>query len=258
MESQGIAVVDSWKAYVSRTTDKSFSNTFVDLTAGAGKSTLLYVMNLCARPRLLIERIRSAIIQDVERMDEAGLATMAYYYFDFRDVKKQDCYGPLTSLVSQLSAESDSCYNILSKLYSHNKNGRREPDIDSLKECIKDMLNLPGQGPIYIIVDALDECPNLLGMPSSREEVLGLIRELVDLELPNLHLCVASRPEADIQVALEPLTTLKISLHDEAGQKEDIVEYIKSVVYSDQNMKKWKEEDKQLVVVTLSVKVDGM
>jgi hypothetical protein len=205
-----------------------------------------------------MEGVRSAIIQDVERMDQAGLATMAYYYFDFRDVKKQDCYGLLTSLVSQLSAESDSCYNILSKLYLDNKNGMREPDIDSLKECMKDMLNLPGQGPIYILVDALDECPNLLGRPSAREEVLELIGELVDLELPNLHLCVASRPETDIRVALEPLTTLKISLHDEAGQKEDIVEYIKSAVYSDRNMKRWKEEDKQLVVVTLSVKVDGM
>jgi NACHT domain-containing protein len=205
-----------------------------------------------------MERFRSAIIQDVERMDEAGLATMAYYYFDFRDVKKQDCYGLLTSLVSQLSAESDSCYNILSKLYSDNKNGMREPNIGSLKECMKHMLNLPGQGPIYIIVDALDECPNSSGTPSAREEVLGLIRELVDLKLPNLHLCVASRPETDIRLALEPLTTLKISLHDEAGQKEDIVEYIKSAVYLDQNMKRWKEEDKQLVAVTLSVKVDGM
>src|SRR5713226_1089256 len=215
-------------------------------------------MSLCARPRLLIERVRSAITQDVERMEKAGLATMAYYYFDFRDVKKQDYYGLLTSLVSQLSAESDSCYNILSELYSDNKNGMREPDIDSLKECMKDMLNLPGQGPIYVIVDALDECPNLLGTPSAREEVVELIGELVDLELPNFHLCVASRPETDIRVVLEPLTTVKISLHDEAGQKEDIVEYIKSVIYSDRNMKKWKEEDKQLVVVTLSGKVDGM
>ena len=74
--------------------------------------------------------VRSAIIQDIERMHAAGLATMAYYYFDFRDVKKQDCYGLLSSLVSQLSAKSDSCYEILSQLYSDNMNGTREPDID--------------------------------------------------------------------------------------------------------------------------------
>jgi hypothetical protein len=210
------------------------------------------------RPRLFIVPVRSAIIQDIERMHAVGLATMAYYYFDFRDVKKQDCRGLLSSLVLQLSADSDSCYNILSQLYSDNMNGTREPDTDSLKECMKDMLNLPGQCPIYIIVDALDECPDLTGTPSAREEVLDLIEELVDLELPNLHLCVASRPEMDIRVVLDPLTTLKISLHDEAGQKDDIVEYIKYVVNSDRKMQRWNEDDKHLVVVTLSDKVDGM
>ena len=183
---------------------------------------------------------------------------MAYYYFDFRDVKKQDCYGLLSSLASQLSAESDSCYNILSQLHSENTDGTRKPNIDSLKECVKDMLDLPGQGPVYIIVDALDECPNFPGTPSAREEVLELIGELVDLELPNLRLCVASRPEMDIRMTLNPLTTLKISLHDETGQEEDIAKYIKFVVYSDRNMRRWKEVDKQLVVITLSDKAEGM
>jgi len=191
-------------------------------------------------------------------MRAAGLATMAYCYIDFRNVKKQGCYGLFSSLISQLSAESDSCYNILSQLYSDNMNGTREPDIDSLKECMRDMLNLPGQGPVYIIVDALDECPNSSGTPSAREEVLELIGELVDLELPNVHLCVASRPEVDIRVILDPLTTFNISLHDETGQKEDIVKYIKSVVYLDRNMQRWNEDDRQLVVFTLSDKADGM
>ena len=202
--------------------------------------------------------IRSAIVQDIERMHAAGLATMAYYYFDFRDAKKQDCYGLLSSLISQLSAESDSFYNILSRLYSDNSRGIRKPDIDTLKECMTDMLRLPGQGPIYIVVDALDECPNFPGRPSARDEVLELIEELVELELPNLHLCVASRPEIDIRTVLEPLTTLKISLHDEIGQKEDIIRYIESVVRSDRSMRRWKEEDKQLVVDTLSARSNGM
>jgi hypothetical protein len=191
-------------------------------------------------------------------MHAAGLATMAYYYFDFRDVKKQDCDGLFCSLILQLSAESDPCYSILSQLYSDNGRGIRKPSISALKKCLKDMLSLPGQGPIYIIVDALDECPSFPGSPSAREKVLDLIEELVDLKLPNVNLCVASRPEMDIRLVLEPLTTLKISLHDETGQKEDIAKYIKSVVYSDRNMKRWKEEDKQLVVVTLSEKADGM
>jgi hypothetical protein len=191
-------------------------------------------------------------------MHAAGLATMAYYYFDFRDVKKQDCYGLLSSLVLQLSAKSDSCFNILSQLYSEHGHGIRKPDIDALKECMTDMLSLPGQAPTYIIVDAVDECPNLSGTPSAREEVLELIEELVDLKLRNVHLCMASRPEMDIRMVLEPLTTLKISLHDESGQKEDIIKYIKFIVRSDRSMRRWKEEDKQLVIDTLSDRADSM
>ena len=207
---------------------------------------------------LFIIPIRSAIIQDIEDTHAIGLATLAYYYFDFRDVKKQDCYGLLSSLVLQLSAESDSCYNILSQLYSNNARGVRKPTISALKKCVTGMLTLPGQGPIYIIIDGLDECPNFPGRPSAREEVLDLIEELVDLKLSNVHLCVASRPEMDIRMVLQPLTSLKISLHEEIGQKEDIIEYIKSVVRTDRSMRRWKEEDQQLVVHTLSDKADGM
>jgi hypothetical protein len=215
-------------------------------------------MTLWVCSRLFIVSLRSAVIQNIEGMHAAGLAMMAYYYFDFRDVKKQDCYGLLSSLVSQLSSESDSCFNIISQLYSDHGHGIRKPDIDVLKKCMTDMLSLPGQAPIYIIVDAVDECPNISGTPSAREEVLGLIEELVDLKLPNVHLCVASRPEIDIRMVLEPLTSLKLSLHDESGQKEDIIKYIKSAVRSDRRMRKWREEDQTLVIDTLSQNADGM
>ena len=117
---------------------------------------------------------------------------------------------------------------------------------------------MPRQGPIYIVVDGVDECPNFPGRPSARDEVLDLIEEVVDLKLPNLHLCVASRPEMDIRTVLGPLTTLKISLHDERGQKEDIIRYIESVVRSDRSVRRWKEEDKRFVIDMLSDKSDGM
>jgi len=183
---------------------------------------------------------------------------MAYYYCDFRDIKKQDRYGLLSSLLSQLSYESDSCYEVLWRLYSDNANGTRKPANRALTECIKEMLGLPGRGPIYIIIDALDECPNISGTPTAREEILELVEELVDLNLPNVHLCVTSRPEVDIRTVLEPLTSLQICLHNESGQKEDIIAYIKSVVHSDRKMRKWREEDKQLVIDVLSEKADGM
>ena len=98
------------------------------------------------------------------------------------------------------------------------------------------------------------------GISSPREMVLQLVKELVDLSLPNLHICVTSRPEFDIRNVLEPLTSRRVSLHDESGQKEDIEDYARSVVYSDsqQIMKRWRTEDKELVIKTLSERANGM
>ena len=185
---------------------------------------------------------------------------MAYYYFDFRDDSKQDNYGLLSSLLSQLSARSDSCYEVLSKLYSVNARGAEKPDSCTLTECVKEMLHLAGQGPIYIIIDALDECPDSPGMPSPREEVLQLLEELVTSrsEHPDVRLCVASRPEIDIRKVLETLHPFEVSLHDEGGHNEDISKFIESVVYSDRKMQSWREEDKRLVIDTLSEKAGGM
>jgi len=125
-------------------------------------------------------------------------------------------------------------------------------------KCLKEMLMLETRKPTYIIMDALDECPITSSIPSPREEVLELVNELVGLHLPNLHICVTSRPEPDIQVVLEPLTERPVSLHDESGQKEDISKYVCSSVHSDRRMGRWREEDKAQVIKTLSEKADGM
>ena len=202
----------------------------------------------------------SAIIEEAEVNSGAGLALMSYYYFDFRDSAKQDIRGLLTSILGQLSAKSDRCSDILSGLYSKHDAGSRQPGVRALKQCLIDMLGLPEAPMTYIIVDALDECPDTSesGVVSRREGVLEVVEELVDLHLPNLRLCFTSRPEADIVDAFEPLASHIVSLHDEKGQKEDIRDYVKSVVYSDRKMRRWRVEDKELVIDMLVRKADGM
>ena len=120
------------------------------------------------------------------------------------------------------------------------------------------MIRSSAQSPIYLILDALDECPNTTGMPSSRDNVLALVEKFINLNLPNLHLCITSRPEIDIRNSLEPLTSNQISLHDQSGQKKDIVDFVNSVVHSDKNMRRWREEDKNVVIEVLSERADGM
>ena len=188
---------------------------------------------------------------------DAGLGLTAYYYFDFRTKAKQDIRGLISSLLVQLCAKSDTCYQVLSRLYSTYDNGSRSPEIKALVKCLKDTLELPGQPPIYLIIDALDECPNT-GVPSQRDRVLGFIKDLVGSHLPNLRICLTSRPEADIREALEPLASHTVSLHHEDGQKKDIVDYVTFVVHSDSKMRKWREEQKKLVIDVISERADGM
>jgi hypothetical protein len=185
---------------------------------------------------------------------------MAYFYFDFRDVDKRSRRNLLPSILVQLSARSEPFCDILSHLYKAHDDGARQPSDDALIRCLRDMLTLPDQGPVYLILDALDECPNTSGVPSFREQVLDLVKKLVDLRLPSLHVCVTSRPEVDIQDTLGNLASHSVSLHDESGQQKDIAEYVESVVHSNsvRAIRRWRDTDKELVIRTLSERVDGM
>jgi len=200
------------------------------------------------------------MIQDVMNLRDSGSASVAYFYFDFRDSNKQRRRYMLPSLLIQLSVRSDTCCDILSRLYSVHDCGVQKPSDRAMTDCLKQMLTLPSQGPTYIILDALDECPDTSGIPSPREEVLEFVNELVDLRLPTLHICVTSRPEIDIQSALQSLIplTVTVSLHEERGQQRDIIDYINHIVRSDKWIRKWREEDKELVIKILSEKADGM
>ena len=103
---------------------------------------------------------------------------MAYFYFDFRDIDKQHWRHLITSILTQLSSNSSPRCDILSCLHSELDDGAQEPG--------------PGDD---TEIDALDECPNTSGIPSHRDRVLWLTKELIDLHLPNLHICITSHPE---------------------------------------------------------------
>jgi hypothetical protein len=182
---------------------------------------------------------------------------VVYYYFDFRDADKQTRQGLLSSLLVQLASESDPCYEILSRLYTTHTRGSRKPADLALTHCLKDMLEQHRQA-TYIVIDAIDECPNTSGFPTPREKVLEFLEGLIDLQLPHLRICIASRPEVDIRNTLEPLTSLRVSLHEESGQKQDILDFVTKVVRTDKQMRKWREEDKLLVIKILPENSDGM
>jgi hypothetical protein len=200
----------------------------------------------------------STVIEEIETMRKSGLASLAVYYYDFREDQKKDLRGLLSSVLVQLCGQSDAYLDILSNFHTTHLNGQQSPSDAELVRCLIDLLELPDQAPVYLIIDALDECPNTSAVPPPREEVLTLVRQLMESRLMNLHTCITSRPETDIKVVLEPLTFRSVSIHDERGQMEDIENYIRSIVGTDPKNGRWKEEDRQLVIDILIERADGM
>jgi hypothetical protein len=227
-------------------------------TAGAGKSVIWYdgLLIVCVHKFMLLSS--SAIVDDIRALQKSGLASLAFFYCDFREGQKKDVHGLLSSLLVQLGDQSDIYSATLSDFYTAHRRGSQRASDDELLDCLKDMLKLPGQATVHIIIDGLDECPTTTGMPSPRENVFGLLEELVGLHIPNLRICVTSRPEADISEVLQPLVFRSISLHEESGQVDDIAGYVKSMIHKDRKMRRWSDGDQQLVVDVLTRKADGM
>ena len=191
-------------------------------------------------------------------MPNAGSVFLAYFHFDFNDERKKDSRALLSSLLDQLSDQSDQFRDVLRRMYSEHRDGSKRPHDDALLLCLKDILTVARSVPVYLVVDALDECPNDSGDLSShspRGKVLSVVEELVNPRLPNIRLCITSRPELDIRTILKPLANQEISLHNESGQNLDINAYITSVVKSET---KWRDDDKKMVIDKLTENADGM
>jgi hypothetical protein len=193
------------------------------------------------------------------RLRGVRMATLTYFYFDFRDEEKQNVRKLIASLLVQLSTYSKPCCDIIYHLYSAHGKGTLPSSTGILISYLKLMLSVAVEHPIFIIMDALDECPDS-GMPTPREAVLNLIKELVHMRLPTLRICVSSRMETDIQTKLKllPVAVNAISLHDETRQTILISNYVRSFVSSDEHMMKWRDKDKKLVIKVLSERADGM
>ena len=227
--------------------------------AGSGKTVLWYVIFPLLSPvAVLMSTTSSAVIQRIMKLRDAGRATLAYHYFDFRDQNKDHLRNFVTSVLVQLSASSNPCRDVLYRLYSAYKNSTQQPSNAVFTGCLNEMVIDATGCPIFIVIDALDECLDTLGSSSPQQAILDVVKELGHMYPPNLRICVTSRPEIDLETKLAPLAVSVVSLHGQSGRTRDIANYVTSVVSSDENLKQWSDEDKKLVVEELSERADGM
>jgi hypothetical protein len=162
----------------------------------------------------------------------------------------------LASLVMQLG---DGCRSARAQLYINCGKDSEMPSEAALTRYLKRMLESERRRPIYIVIDAVDECPNDPRTESARRDLLILAKDLVQSKLPKLHICITSSLERDIKTTLSLLTSTagRMALHDEPGHKEDIKNYVRCFLKKNQETQAWAPEQQELVINTLSERADG-
>ena len=106
---------------------------------------------------------------DLKDLRATGLACVAYYCFDLRDLAKKNCSGLLCSLLEKLSAHSSACYEILGLLHVLDSCcWHAKANETRLTQCLNNVVSFPGRSTTYIrvFVGALDE-PNFSGIATT-------------------------------------------------------------------------------------------
>lgn len=124
-----------------------------------------------------------------------------------------------------------------------------QPDLESLETTLR--ASIQDFKTVYLVVDALDECPIANGERDKLLKVLGSVHKSM---LLNLHVLCTSRREPDIEAKLQPLfsksATTVVDLQRRRKEvNQDIRTYIDQKIESS-DFRSWPREIKEDVKTT--------
>ncbi|KAL9480195.1 hypothetical protein ACSS6W_004981 [Trichoderma asperelloides] len=218
-----------------------------------GRSSLLWLHGKAGSGKSILS---SSVINHLQDRHALKPSTaLAYFYFSFSDPKKQNVDGMLASLVKQINSRQPN-KQLLQRLGDYMAKEQR-PDVKTLQEVL--IASLDGFADVYVVIDALDECPMLNGR---REKLLRSLRYILANAPDSLHVFLTSRKEPDIDVKIrahlsEPLKIeIDLLAHREILNR-DILHYIDSKLASD-DFQSWPESIKMQARNSLIDKADCM
>jgi len=186
----------------------------------------------------------------IETLKAAEGTCVLYFYFDFRDDRKQSVAALLSSLVFQLSTTSSELYTIL--LDNRKKRvSSLTPTTSFLLQCLEAMIRACKE--LFVVIDAIDECHE----PQMRRELFSVLNKLVDLKVDGVRYLVTTRDEPDIRAAMASLATHQLFLGDVQEHRSDLAMYIRQTL-EDPFYFPWPEEIKTRAEASLNARADGM
>ena len=199
----------------------------------------------------------SSVIHHLEKLyDPDPYTALAYFYFSFSEIEKQSTENMLRSLIVQLCGGRPDTPKPLLDLHLY-RDKNLQPGLENLEEILQ--ASTQDFRSIYLVIDALDECPRENG---ERDKLLKCLERVHKWALTNFHVLCTSRPEPDIEAELVPLfsgpATSIIDLQKRREEvNRDIGTYIDQKIASSE-FRYWPLKTKNDVKAALTDKADGM
>lgn len=164
----------------------------------------------------------------------------------------------LASLVKQLYASRPDTPQAVKNLYEYKEKGER-PDTKTLETVL--IATIHGFSSVFIVIDALDECPTL---NRERKTLLDSLGRITTATPDNLHLFCTSRAEPDIRAAISKIlfspSRAEIDLTSWQNRERldrDIGLYIDST-FESADFSSWPENIRAEAKASLIQRADGM
>jgi hypothetical protein len=193
--------------------------------------------------------LSSTAIEDIrDTCEKDADISYAFFYFSFSDERKQSDGDLLRSLVVQLGLKEPGL-SMLLQAYKNNKSS--VPGLDELEKIL--LASVRPCARVYLIMDALDECPE---DHEARQRVLELLERLIQ-GASNLKILATSRELPAIRESMAALGSepMRIATSDVDA---DIQRYVANQLSGDRSFGKFRNETLHLIESTITSKADGM
>ncbi|KAL4862407.1 cytochrome P450 [Aspergillus spectabilis] len=175
--------------------------------------------------------------------------SIAYFYFDFKDMQKYTFKPFVRSMVRQIAQNSKELHPELQVLYQDSQEGNQEPTVDSLLRSFYLMVeNYPGQ--LYVIIDALDEC-------MEQEDLSTFLEEMCSWNIAGIKMLCLSRRLRDIEDTMKRLSAAQISIQG-ARLRSDIQMLIQNQLSKERRLKKWPQSVRDEIEHVLLERAEGI
>lgn len=191
----------------------------------------------------------STAIEDIRKQcDQRADTGYAVFYFSFSDNHKQSIKDLVLSLVAQLGWKEPGL-SMLQQAYE--RPNRTLPGLADLEKILLALINSYKE--LFLIIDALDECPE---SGDCRQKVLEFLRKILQ-QAPNPQILTTSRELPDIKLSMEISGSFSLSIA-EHSVNGNIRRYVAGHLSRDPRLSRLDEATKTRIEETLSTKADGM